>query len=226
MKSPLAALLLLSALALGASLLAARVAALQLGDVDCSNQVTSVDAALLLQLHGGLIPTLPCGENADARTDGKIDSRDATLILQYVAGLITHVGPPEYQMSVSSASTSVGAGAKVDVRLRGVQQPGISKLIVTLTYDARSLVLVSCTALQPGQVCATTDNVVWLIRTRGLGIAGDLDLASIEFQCTAPGTARLDLDLEAFSEASKQVRQVNISFEHGRITCSSEEPPP
>lgn len=55
-----------------------------MGDVDCDNLVTSIDAALVLQVEAGLVPTLPCQGAADANLDGSID----TAIFQFVADLI------------------------------------------------------------------------------------------------------------------------------------------
>ena len=60
-----------------------------LGDVNCDDAVTSVDAALILQLEAGLVASLLCPVNGDTSGDGSIDSIDAALILQFAAGLIT-----------------------------------------------------------------------------------------------------------------------------------------
>ena len=59
----------------------------QPGDVDCSLEVNSIDAALVLQYTAGLLERLDCQFLADVNFDGTIDSRDALIILQVVAGL-------------------------------------------------------------------------------------------------------------------------------------------
>ena len=59
-----------------------------IGDADCSSEVSSIDAALVLQYDAGLIERLDCQFAADVNFDGNIDSRDALLILQDVAGLL------------------------------------------------------------------------------------------------------------------------------------------
>ena len=58
------------------------------GDVDCSGDVSPIDALLILQLTAGLIAYLPCQQNANVNGDGLVNAIDAQLILQYVAELI------------------------------------------------------------------------------------------------------------------------------------------
>ena len=62
------------------------------GDVDCDLTGTAIDAALLLQSEAGLLADVPCGAGADVNGDGAVDSRDAALVLQYVAGFIDSLG--------------------------------------------------------------------------------------------------------------------------------------
>ncbi|MCH8849800.1 MAG: hypothetical protein IIC89_03130 [Chloroflexi bacterium] len=57
------------------------------GDTDCWRGVTSIDAALLLQYEADLVDLLACQFNADVNDDGLINSVDAALVLQRVAGL-------------------------------------------------------------------------------------------------------------------------------------------
>ena len=60
----------------------------QLGDIDCSGFVDSIDASLLLQFNAGLLEQLTCDYKGDMTQNGRLDSRDALLILQFDAGLI------------------------------------------------------------------------------------------------------------------------------------------
>jgi hypothetical protein len=64
-----------------------------LGDVNDDGQVTAVDAALILQLSAGIIPSLVNPGSADVNEDGSINAIDATLILQFVAGIISTLPP-------------------------------------------------------------------------------------------------------------------------------------
>ncbi len=59
-----------------------------LGDVNCDGDVSSIDAALILQLTAGVIPFLFCQESGDVNGDGNPTSVDAAIILQFTAGLI------------------------------------------------------------------------------------------------------------------------------------------
>jgi hypothetical protein len=58
-----------------------------------ARDVSSLDAQLVLQREAGLGTVLPCRYLGDVNIDGEIDSADATLILQYVAGLIEEFPP-------------------------------------------------------------------------------------------------------------------------------------
>ena len=58
------------------------------GDVNCSGNTNSVDAALVLQYDAGLVYSLACAENGDLNDDGDVNAIDAAIILQEVAGLL------------------------------------------------------------------------------------------------------------------------------------------
>ncbi|MDP3767580.1 MAG: dockerin type I repeat-containing protein, partial [Dehalococcoidia bacterium] len=64
-----------------------------LGDVDCNGSVTSIDAALILQLIADIIASLECPDNADTNIDGEVNSVDVALLLQRVAGIIPKLPP-------------------------------------------------------------------------------------------------------------------------------------
>jgi hypothetical protein len=50
--------------------------------------LSSIDAALILQVHSGLLAQFPCNGNPDFDHDGEVTSLDASLVLQRVAELI------------------------------------------------------------------------------------------------------------------------------------------
>lgn len=58
------------------------------GDVNDDDNVTAIDAALVLQFNAGLIDTLANELSADVNGDGDITSVDAALVLQFTAGLL------------------------------------------------------------------------------------------------------------------------------------------
>lgn len=64
-----------------------------LGDVNCDGSVTSIDAALVLQLIAGLVGSLRCQQHADTNEDGSVNAIDAALILQLTAGLLDGLPP-------------------------------------------------------------------------------------------------------------------------------------
>jgi hypothetical protein len=63
-----------------------------MGDANCDQQVSSVDAAVVLQYEAGLIENQGCLAASDVNRDGRTDSIDASLILQREAGLIADFG--------------------------------------------------------------------------------------------------------------------------------------
>jgi len=58
------------------------------GDTNCSGDVNSIDATLILQLVAGLLDALNCEDAADVNQSGDVNSIDATIVLQFVAGLL------------------------------------------------------------------------------------------------------------------------------------------
>ncbi len=65
----------------------------RLGDVNCDGAVSSIDAALILQLTAGVVTFLFCGDFGDVDGDGNTTSVDAAIILQFTAGLIPSSPP-------------------------------------------------------------------------------------------------------------------------------------
>lgn len=59
------------------------------GDVNGDSRVDTLDALWVLWFDSGMVPGVAHPENADLTHDGLIDARDAAVILQVKAGLIT-----------------------------------------------------------------------------------------------------------------------------------------
>jgi hypothetical protein len=72
--------------------------------------------SLSFQYSAGLVPTLPCLENADVNGDNQVNSLDAELILQYGAGDMQPPTPiPEYSLwsfECTVSSDVLGFGCK------------------------------------------------------------------------------------------------------------------
>jgi hypothetical protein len=71
---------------------AASAHSIGLGDVNCSEEIDSIDSSLILQYSAGLVQTLECMDDADVNGDTNVNSIDSSLILQYSAGLIDSLG--------------------------------------------------------------------------------------------------------------------------------------
>ena len=63
------------------------------GDVNCDDNMSSMDALLILQFHAGLLSGLPCLVAADVNKDGHVNSIDAFFVIKYHAGPILHSLP-------------------------------------------------------------------------------------------------------------------------------------
>ncbi len=87
--SLLIAVALISAFAAGGT---ASAHSIGIGDVNCSEEIDSIDSSLILQYGAGLISTLECIDDADTNGDTYINSIDSSLILQFSAGLIDSLG--------------------------------------------------------------------------------------------------------------------------------------
>ena len=66
----------------------------EIGDANCDRSIDAVDAALVLQAVVNVLSrSLPCMQNVDVNHSIYADAQDATLILQFGAGLISLLRP-------------------------------------------------------------------------------------------------------------------------------------
>ena len=77
-----------------------------IGDVNCSGQSNSIDAALVLQKTAGLVGSLACEEAGDVNDDGLLNAVDAAIILQKDAGLINRF-PREKEPTATNTATRI-----------------------------------------------------------------------------------------------------------------------
>jgi hypothetical protein len=63
------------------------------GDADCNVGVDAVDAAVTLQKEAALLAFLGCPQQSDVNLDNQTNSVDATVTLQYTAGLVDTLPP-------------------------------------------------------------------------------------------------------------------------------------
>ncbi|OGE09701.1 hypothetical protein A3A60_00010 [Candidatus Curtissbacteria bacterium RIFCSPLOWO2_01_FULL_42_26] len=77
-----------------------------IGDVNCSGQANSIDAALVLQRTAGLVGSLACEDAGDVNGDGLLNAVDVALMLQKDAGLIDRF-PREKEPTATNTATRI-----------------------------------------------------------------------------------------------------------------------
>lgn len=95
MRTALALIAALLAVALGVSTASATGPRAGSGDANCDGTANSFDALLVLRVAAGIADyaSLPCPAAANVHIDPTIDSRDAQPILRYDAGLLDALPP-------------------------------------------------------------------------------------------------------------------------------------
>ncbi|MCI0889585.1 MAG: hypothetical protein J4O04_02140 [Chloroflexi bacterium] len=109
------------------------------GDVDCNEIVSSIDAALILQLDAALIGSLPCENKSDLDEDGTTDSTDALTILQFEAQLIVSVEPPSVALADMTPGQCPSQGGLSDggVLANEILAPESSGIFLSLDHRDR-----------------------------------------------------------------------------------------
>ncbi len=192
------------------------------GDVNCDGSVSSIDATLILQWSAGLIDSLCDPRGADVNHDDRINSLDALLILQVEAALIPIsdlILPPTVR--VTSVSGIVGQSIIVQVEAVDFIYYYLRRWSIDVSYDSAVVELQSC-APRTGSVCIPLIDASTL-RVSGNdenGLLGNIILATIEFTCSSPGTARLEPHIIELGASAK--------LEAGTVLCAAPvpEPPP
>lgn len=115
-----------------------------LGDADCSDVVSSIDAAVTLQYDASLSASVPCPESADASVDDRINAVDATLMLQMSAGLVAGIVheslavEPASACDVGMSACTFDAGSEFDVSVVLSSLPRVGYVgLQTQIYNGR-----------------------------------------------------------------------------------------
>ena len=124
-------------------------------------------------------------------------------------------------LSIESATGTVGELVPVNIDVVGMPAPGLGAWTVDITYDPQRLQAVRCSP-NLGSVCsmrygATVGRFTGAVRT---GVPGDFTLGTAFFRCLSPGTSRLTLSINVFSDATPDGPQpITISVVDGTLTC-------
>lgn len=208
-----------------------------LGDVSCDGDVTSIDAALILQFDSGLIGPgrLPCPDGGDVNADGRIDPVDAALVLQYVAGLIDELppSPPDPLPSPASGGIAIGSAEvaqgqefTVPLEARGITTPGLGAWSIDVAYDPAAVSLVDCSnPFRRVIAVCNGEYATGVLRLSGAsagGLEGDTELALLTFQCgAAEGVSDLTLTPRVFADATIGGPQPFVpTVTNGSIACA------
>jgi hypothetical protein len=114
-----------------------------LGDADCSDAVSSIDAAVTLQYDATLSASVPCPESADASVDDRITAIDATLMLQMSAGLIAGIVheslavEPASACDVEMSACTFDAGSEFHVSVVLSSLPRVGYVGLQTLYNGR-----------------------------------------------------------------------------------------
>ncbi|MCH8009595.1 MAG: hypothetical protein IIC91_12105 [Chloroflexi bacterium] len=213
-----------------------------LGDVDCAGDVSTVDAALILQFDTGLIDSPRCLDGGDVNDDGNVDTIDASIILQLVRGLIDGMPPvspdplpppASGEVVIGSAEAGPGQHRVVALEARGIAAPGLGAWAIEVEYNPAVVSLHDPAPEIGGRSCDNESGLVLVcnpdfasgvLRLSGAnahGLEGDTELASLTFQCgDVEGVSDLTLNLRVFADATVGAPQpINPTVTHGSITC-------
>lgn len=136
-------------------------------------------------------------------------------------------GAAQGTVRIDSAQAAVGQKADITLSARDVGAPGVGSWTIDVSYDAGTVSVIGCQAMQGG-ICneAFAENAVRVAGVSITGLAGDSDLASISFRCNQAGVGLLGLSIDVFSDASiGEPQPIDSTILTGSLVCS-EEPPP
>ena len=130
-------------------------------------------------------------------------------------------------VSVSSANVELGQQALVDVEALNIAAPGLGAWTIDIAYDPDVITPVGCSAALGG-ICNVTFSAttVRLLGVSALGVAGDVELGEIVFECKQAGESALELTTPVLADAMLGAPQpIAAAIRHGSVTCSGEPLP-
>ncbi len=130
-------------------------------------------------------------------------------------------------VGVGSVKTELGRQAVVEVEALHIAAPGLGAWTLDIAYDPDVVTPVGCSATLGG-ICnvAFSATTVRLLGVSAQGVAGDVELGEIVFECKQAGESALELTTSVFADATPGAPQpIAAVIKHGGVTCSAEPPP-
>ena len=126
---------------------------------------------------------------------------------------------------MGSDATTVGSSATVDLSVSLLTWVGLGAWAIDVKFDPGLVDATGCTSLDVPIVC-NPEYQANRVRVAGVdpfgasGVGGVLNLAAIEFDCLAAGSAVLEVLIEVFrSPAVGYPQQLSTTTLNGSITC-------
>ncbi len=106
-------------------------------------------------------------------------------------------------VGVSTVTTGLGQQALVHVEALQITAPGLGAWTIDIAYDPDVITPVGCSAALGG-ICnaAFSANTVRIIGVSAQGVAGDVELGEIVFECRQAGESALTLEPAVFADAT------------------------
>lgn len=137
--------------------------------------------------------------------------------------LPTPTPPVPATIRMGSGTADAGEQVSVDLEALNIPPPGLGAWLIDITYDRAVVTAVACVP-QAGDVplCNAdfAQDAVRLVGVSRSGLAGDITLALITFQCATAGFSTLDLTVQTLVDATFADPQDIAAFvENGGINC-------
>jgi hypothetical protein len=148
-----------------------------------------------------------------------------------VAGLIASQASAEggsATVSVSSATVELDGDGTVEVKVLGVDDPGLGAWSVDVSYDTAIAAAIACEP-QNASICnpAYSPTSVRVTGAVATGLEGDTTIALIKFRCADLGETDLTITINVIADATIGApKELDTTTQDGAITCVESAPPP